>query len=326
MSSMAFFTLVNLSILVCMASAAKRGSLCAASARTRAAEAALASFPSGSDFAECWRKEKVFLKLAWASSASKISIALEIPSASSARIFWRSSHSASISAHCLFTSSAKDKSAPISASVSLIARFFWACSSLASARSPFFDSTMAVPALISALLAAESSVNCASDVSSSSFKVTSSCEKSSTRPSRTPFTPSKPSPRWRKEFRVSRSSLLSLAEWSFISCCSTGRTTPDFDCRKAPASGLLMADWALLTPERSPSRRSRSSMYSLFCCFRNSVAVSRAASFLATSSSAFSISPLRRSLWAASSSTRAFSSRAVVSASAAALVLASVFS
>mmetsp|Transcript_43387 Transcript_43387/g.101280 ORF Transcript_43387/g.101280 Transcript_43387/m.101280 type:complete len:212 (+) Transcript_43387:900-1535(+) len=211
MSSMAFFTFVNLSIFVCMASAAKRGSLCAASASTRAAEAAFA-FPSGSDFAECWRKEKVFLKLEWASSASRISMALEIPSASSARIFWRSSHSASISAHCFFTSSTKDKSAPISASVSLIARFFWACSSLASARSPFFASTCAVPALISATLAAESSVNCASEVSSSCLRVTSSCEKSSTSPSRTPFTPSKPSPRCRKDFRISRSSLLSLAK------------------------------------------------------------------------------------------------------------------
>mmetsp|Transcript_22052 Transcript_22052/g.38747 ORF Transcript_22052/g.38747 Transcript_22052/m.38747 type:complete len:321 (-) Transcript_22052:148-1110(-) len=320
---MAFFTLTKLSNFMEVARAAKRGLPWLAAARASAARRARRA-SSGSE--DSCRKEKLFSKLACASSASRISMALAMASASSPRVFERSSHSASISAHCCFTSSMKEASAPKTPSVSLISCFLMARSSLVTALSSFFVSICLVPAWISADLAAANSSYCFTEAASSLPSVSNSDEKSSLSPVRTPTTPSTPSPRCRKDWKVSRSSLDSLSACLDIISLRTDRAAVPLAWRKAPASWLVKADLACSTPLRSPCSRSRSDRYSLFCCCRRSVAVSRAFSFLATSSSAFSISCFRRSLFAAKSSTRSFSSRVAAFASFTAFSFATVFS
>mmetsp|Transcript_16070 Transcript_16070/g.27318 ORF Transcript_16070/g.27318 Transcript_16070/m.27318 type:complete len:269 (+) Transcript_16070:833-1639(+) len=268
MSSMAFLTLVNLSIFICIAKLKTRGSL----ALARAA----AALDTREDSLDSCRKLKVLAKFSCASSASRISTALEIASVSSARVFWRSSHWASMSAHCFFTSSTNDRSVPSAPWVSLISCFLMARSSSALAFSSFFVSICLVPALISSVFAAARASNCLMDVASSSLTFVISAEKSSFKPVKTPMTPSTPSPRCKKASKVSLSSADIFCEcWARM--VRSGLAAPSLLCKKAVPSAGLSAVCAVATPCRLASRRSKSSTYSLFCCSRKAVAVSKAA-------------------------------------------------
>mmetsp|Transcript_130313 Transcript_130313/g.309215 ORF Transcript_130313/g.309215 Transcript_130313/m.309215 type:complete len:250 (+) Transcript_130313:1026-1775(+) len=247
-------------------------------------------------------------------------------SVSSARVLVRSSYWASMAPHCVFTSATNERSVPRADSVSLISCFLMARSSSAFAFSSFLVSICLMPALISSVLAAANSSNCFREVASSSFSLPSSAEKSSLRPASTPSTLSTPSPRCRKAWKPSTSSRLILS-WCFAStCCSRGRAAWPLDCRKAPASAPESAVCALSTPDMSPCRRRRSSKYSLFCCFLSAVAVSKAASFLATSSSVLSTSAFKRWLLDRRICTRSLLSRVASVASFTAFSLATVFS
>mmetsp|Transcript_7231 Transcript_7231/g.8987 ORF Transcript_7231/g.8987 Transcript_7231/m.8987 type:complete len:295 (+) Transcript_7231:657-1541(+) len=229
MSSMAFLTLVNLSIFICMAKLKTRGSL--------AFDKAKAAWETLEDSLDSCRKDglKVLAKFSWASSASKISTALEMASVSSARVFWRSSHCWSISAHCFFTSSTNDKSVPSAPSVSLISCFLMARSSSALAFSSFLVSICLVPALISSVFAAARASNCLIDVVSSSFNLATSAVKSSFKPVNTPMTPSTPSPRCRKASKVSLSSSDICSE-CLAKMARSGLATPSRLCKKAVPS------------------------------------------------------------------------------------------